>query len=352
MTNWKKWVVVFALLILALIVVIRLSDHKKTTKAKVYQYNKSKPLHVKVDTIHARPLDLKQVYSGTFEPEKESKISSEIQGKINTISVEVGDQVTMGQPLVQLDNALLNLQLQSVEVQLEGLQADVNRYTALVKVDAVQGIQLEKAELGLRSARVQKETLLGQLKKTTVVAPFSGVVTAKFMEVGGFAAPGMPLLQITRLDQLKFTIQVPESELLIFKLNQTYPVKLDVLPNMLINGQVSMIGSKANIGNSFPVQFTVNNNSVLSIKAGMFGKLYFNAASLQDEILVPGSVILHDGENTQMYIVENGKAVLKNVLVSKHVQDKLVISEGLKPGDVFVKEGFINLYPGAPVMVK
>ena len=66
--------------------------------------------------------------------------------------------VSKGQPLIQLDNSLLKLQLQTIEVQIEGLEADVNRYTILAKADAIQGVQLEKAELGLKSAKVQKAT--------------------------------------------------------------------------------------------------------------------------------------------------------------------------------------------------
>jgi membrane fusion protein (multidrug efflux system) len=116
------------------------------------------------------------LFTGTFEPYRETKISAEMQGKINRITVDAGSIVTKGQTLVQLDNALLQLQLQSVEVQIEGLTADVNRYSILAKADAVQGIQLEKAQLGLKSAQVQRATVQEQINKTTIKAPFNGVV--------------------------------------------------------------------------------------------------------------------------------------------------------------------------------
>ena len=123
--------------------------------------------------------------------------------------------------LILLDNSILKLQLQTIEVQIEGLEADVNRYTILAKADVIQGVQLEKAELGLKSAKVQKATLLEQINKTTIKAPFNGVVTAKLSEVGAFAAPGIPLLQITDIKILKFTVNVPEKDLSQFKFNQS-----------------------------------------------------------------------------------------------------------------------------------
>ncbi|MDV7396217.1 hypothetical protein RZS08_32790, partial [Arthrospira platensis SPKY1] len=89
------------------------------------------------------------------------------------------------------------------------MMADVDRYAILAKADAVQGIQLEKAELGLKSAQIQRATIQEQIRKTAIKAPFNGVVYGKLNEVGGFAAPGVPLLHLLDISQLKFTINVP-----------------------------------------------------------------------------------------------------------------------------------------------
>lgn len=108
----------------------------------------------------------------------------------------MGSSVKVGQALIQLDNSLLKLQLQSVEVQIKGLEADVKRYTVLANAEAIQGVQLEKSHLALKSANVQKATLLEQINKTTIKSPFNGIVTAKMTEEGAFAAPGMPLCRL------------------------------------------------------------------------------------------------------------------------------------------------------------
>ena len=150
--------------------------------------------------------------------------------------------------------------------QIKG-EDDVKRYTILTEADAVQGVQLEKARLGLKSAKVQRATLLEQISKTSIKAPFNGVVTAKLNEEGGFAAPGVPLLQITDISTLRFTVNVPENDLVKFQNNQTYKINADVFPDISLSGKVSMIGSKANMGNSFPVQFQVANTKNLSIKS-------------------------------------------------------------------------------------
>lgn len=348
----KKALYIIIPLALIAIVVIKLKTNKEITQSKVYQYDKEQSINVQVDTLQLENVNAEFSYSGTFEPNKETKISAELQGKINTILVDAGSVVSKGQTLIQLDNSLLKLQLQTIEVQIEGLEADVNRYTILAKADAIQGVQLEKAELGLKSAKVQKATLLEQINKTTIKAPFSGVVTAKLSEEGAFAAPGVPLLQITDITTLKFTVNVPEKDLSQFKLNQGYSLSADAYSEILLTGKTTMIGSKANMGSSFPVQFMVNNTSDLKIKSGMFGKVLLKSETSVKGIIIPSSAIQGTENQPQVYIVKNGKALLQNITISNKIQNKAVVSNGLNVGDVIVTNGFINLFDGANVTVK
>lgn len=334
------------------LVVFKLASNKKITENKVYQFDKEKPISVNVDTIHLELLNEKWNFTGTFEPNKEVKLSAETQGKINSILVDVGDIVQQGQTLIQLDNSLLKLQLQTIEVQIEGLQDDVNRYTILTEADAVQGVQLEKAKLGLKAAKVQKATIQEQINKTTIKAPFSGVVTAKLSEIGAFAAPGVPLLQITDLNSLKFTVNVAENNLNQFKPSEQYTISADVFPAISLLGKITMIGSKANMGNSFPVQFQVENTKQLDIKAGMFGKVKISNSQTEKGFLIPSSAILNNEEKTQVYIIENGKAMLKTIEISQNIGNKTVVTEGLQEGDIIVTSGYINLFNGANITTK
>jgi len=348
----KKVLYIIIPLALIAIVVIKLKSNKEIVKDKVYQYDKEQAIHVQVDTIKSELIGVEFAYSGTFEPNKETKLSAEIQGKINDVLVDVGTFVTKGQSLIQLDNSLLKLQLQSAEVQVEGLEADVKRFTVLANADAVQGVQLEKAELGLKSAKVQRATLLEQINKTTIKAPFNGVVTAKLTEEGAFAAPGVPLLQITDISVLKFTVNVSENDLSSFQLNQTFSINADAYSDVLLSGKAIMIGSKANMGSSFPVQFIVSNTSDFKIKSGMFGKVKLKSDNQKSGIIIPSSAIIGSSSQPQVYKVKNGKAVLHNITIAQKIKNKTVVSKGLEEGDVIVTNGFINLFDDANVTVK
>ena len=348
----KKVLYIIIPLALIAIVVIKLKSNKEIVKDKVYQYDKEQAINVQVDTIKSELIGAEFAYSGTFEPNKETKLSAEIQGKINDVLVDIGTVVTKGQSLIQLDNSLLKLQLQSAEVQVEGLEADVKRFTVLANADAVQGVQLEKAELGLKSAKVQRATLLEQINKTTIKAPFNGVVTAKLTEEGAFAAPGVPLLQITDISVLKFTVNVSENDLSSFQLNQTFSINADAYSDVLLSGKATMIGSKANMGSSFPVQFIVSNTSDFKIKSGMFGKVNLKSDNQKSGIIIPSSAIIGSSSQPQVYKIKNGKAVLHNITIAQKIKNKTVVSKGLEEGDVIVTNGFINLFDNANVTIK
>ena len=343
--------IVVALAVIA-VVIIKLKTNKETTIDRVYRYDKDQPIPVQVDTLAMEQIGNNLFYTGTFEPNKETKISADIQGKINSVLVDAGSVVSKGQSLVLLDNALLKLQLQTVDIQIEGLENDVRRYKILSEADAIQGVQLEKAELGLKSAKVQRATIVEQLNKTTIKAPFAGIVTAKMTEEGAFASPGVPLVQITDISQLKFTVNVPENELSQFKMNQNYSLQADAYPENSLAGKVILVGSKANMGNSYPIQFSLKNTSDLRIKSGMFGKVNLNNTDTQKHIIIPASAIVGSNIQPQVYIISNGKAVLKNITIASRVQNKVIVANGLNKGNILITNGFINLFDGANVSIK
>jgi len=348
----KNIIYIVVVLVIVIFTAIRLKSNKETTQNKVYQYNKELPVYVQADTLKLKSVENTNFYTGTFEPNKETRISADIQGKINVILVDAGSVVSKGQSLVQLDNSLLKLQLQTIDIQIEGLENDVRRYSILAQADAIQGVQLEKTELALKTAKVQRATLWEQISKTTIKAPFAGIVTAKLTEEGAYAAPGVPLLQITDISMLKFTVNVPETEISHFKTNQQYSLQADVFPEIKLLGKVLMIGSKANLGNSFPIQFTVRNTSDLKIKSGMFGKVLQKNTGNEKRIIIPASAVVGSNIQPQVYIIQQGKAKLKDITIASRFENKVVVSGGLNENDMLITSGFINIFEGANVSIK
>lgn len=384
--NFKKVLFILIPLLLVALVVVRLKTNKSTTEKKVYHYDKEQPVAVSAEKIVLQPVGGDYSFTGTFEPNRETKLSAEQQGKINAIYADAGSYVSKGQKLAQLDNALLQQQLNAIDVQIQNakteysvqltanqiqidaLKSDVQRFRILAKADAIQGVQLEKAEQqlataenqrialmqqsGLKTAEAQRRSIVEQINKTSVYAPFSGYITAKLSEVGSFAAPGVPLLQLSEISSLKFTINISEKDLPYFKMGEQHAIQIDAMPDKKLQGKVTMIGSKSNMGSSFPIQFTVQNISNNIIKAGMFGRVEIADNSNDRGIIIPSSAIVGTAEQPQVYVIKNGKASLVNISISKRRENKVVVIEGLKEGDSIVTNGLINLFEGANITTK
>jgi RND family efflux transporter MFP subunit len=347
-----KILVLLSILLIVVLVVLKLRMNKQEADSRVYTYEKDKSVLVETDTIQKVEIVSLKLFPGSFEPEKESRISSDVPGKIVAVWADIGSNVTKGQPLLQLDTTLLALQLKAVEVQLGGLETDVNRFTILAKADAIQGVQLEKAVLGLEAAKVQQATILAQIKKSTVRAPFSGIITAKLAEAGAYAAPGIPLLQLTDLRQLRFTLNVSEQDLPEFSIGKFYRITSDVFPELSLNGRLLLIGSKASQGNSFPIQLAISNTPELKLKSGMFGKVHISKVGLEKQILIPSAAIQGTAGSMRVFVVKNGKAVSKPITTGGTIANQTIVTTGLEEGELIITSGFINLLENAFVQIK
>ena len=350
--NMKRIIGLLVLAAIVVITIVTLMNNKKIAADKVYEYDKAEPINVITQIIKANRSNSIQPYSGSFEPNREVKLSADIQGKITKLFVKNGDIVKEGQPLLLLDKSLISFQLEAVNTKIKGLEKDIERYKVLVESNAIQGVKLEKALLGLEAAKIEKATIQEQLNKSTVRAPFDGVITAQLTEKGAFAAPRVPLFQLTDISSLKFTFLVTENEIYDFHKNDTIQLNVDAIPQQNFNGVVTMIGSKANMAMNFPIEISVDNEA-MQIKAGMFGHASIGKSLGDDqEILIPLSAVFGETTAPKVYILESGKALIRDIELNGTIENKAIVKKGLLINDEIVVEGITNLFDGANVNVK
>jgi membrane fusion protein, multidrug efflux system len=351
-TTIKRIVGIAVIVAIIAATIVTLMSNKKIAADRVFEYDKTAPINVTTQKLSSSPLASKNRYSGTFQPSKEVKLSADTQGKITKIVVENGDIVKEGQPLLELDKSMITLQLEAINTKISGLEKDIARYTSLVESNAIQGVTLEKALLGLEGAKIEKATIQEQLNKSTIRAPFDGVITAKLTELGAFAAPGVPLFQLTDISTLQFIMFVTEHEINQFQVNDTIQLSVDAIPEEEFSGAISMVGSKANNAMNFPVEVSVNNKS-MHIKAGMFGRATTSTTHQANQgILIPLSAVIGESSTPQVYVVESGKARLRTIQLDGTIANKAIVKSGLNEDDIIIIEGITNLFEGANVITK
>jgi RND family efflux transporter MFP subunit len=326
-----------------------LLDNKEKVEAKVYKPDADLKVGVRTAVAELRNLSEETQFLGSFSPNREVEIRPQAGGQITQLPIEEGQLVGANRLIAKLDDEQLRYQVEALEVTLEGYQNDVRRYEALVKGDATPAINLERAQLNIRATEAQIKQLKKQIANTTVTTPFSGIVTQKMVEKGSVVSIGSPIAKITDISSLKLVVDVPEKAINQFRVGQSLPIETEVYPNVRFTGRITMIGAEGDAAHNYPVQITVNNSGANPLKAGMYGSIA-NMNKLKTQTLsVPRQAIMGSAKAPQVYVVENGKAVLKTVEIGATTNQFYEITKGLKSGDQVVTSGQINLQNGTLV---
>lgn len=329
-----------------------LLGNKEKVDAKVYKPNPDQKVGVRTAIAGLRNLSQETEFLGSFSPNRVVEVRPQAGGQITQLPVEAGQLVGAGRLMAKIDDEQLRYQVETLQVTLEGYQNDLVRYENLVKGDATPAVNLERTQLSIRATQAQVKQLRKQIANTTVTAPFSGIVTEKMVEKGSVVSVGAPIAKITDISSLKLVVEIPEKDINRFRVGQSIPIETDVYPTVRFTGRVSMVAAEGDAAHNYPVEIKVPNSSRNPLKAGMYGTIA-NTNKLKSQTLaVPRQAILGSAKRPQVYVVENGKAVLKTVEIGTTTNEYYEITKGLKTGDQVITSGQINLQNGTPVIAQ
>jgi RND family efflux transporter MFP subunit len=334
--------IVIVAVVLVGLIVFKLKTNQKEVKAKIFINDVNAAVLVKTGYPTTHSFESSLSFLGTFEPSRQNTVGSDANGKLVSIKFEEGDQVRQGQLLAKVDDEMLQLQLQNADVGLEGQKNDDRRYSNLEKENAVSGVQVEKTRLGVRSGELQKKQIQKQIKSTSIVAPYSGVVTKKMIDLGSFVGQGTPLFELTDISSLKLTVNVPERDVMKFRLGQAVSVRADIYGVKDFPGKITNISVVADRAHNFKVQISVPNPK-RELMAGMYGSVRLKNNESVTRLAVPRVALVGSSKNPQVYVVRNNVAHLTTFNAGTSDGDYIEVVSGINKGDVIVVKGQVNL---------
>jgi RND family efflux transporter MFP subunit len=319
------------------------SDSKDETQNEDENVKAVKVIELSKKTI-TRGID----YSATLTANEELYLASATPGRIISISVEVGDRVYPGQVLVQMDPTQLN----TANMQLLSLEKDFERFDTLIQYGGVSQQQYDQMKTQVEVTRANVSMLS---TNTTLVAPFSGIITAKYFENGELFS-GAPNTQagkaaivvLQQINPIKATISLSQKYFPIIKNGMNVHIVSEIYPDTVFNGKVNLIHPTINAGTkTFNVEISINNYKEL-LRPGMFAKV--NLELTEDAaMLVPViSVLQQMGTNDRyVYIYNDGIAKKVDVEIGERFDDQIeILSAELKVGDQLIIAGHNHLDDG------
>jgi len=338
MKNWKS--IIAFVLILAVIVVVLVLNKKKLSSAAAGGVKDA--YYVTVDKAAKKKLNSDFSLTGTVIANNDVNILSETSGKVIQMFFKVGDYKQAGSVLAQVDDELKKAALSSAEANYEKAKKDYERFQNLFQQKSATDAQLDAAKLGLSVAEAQYIVAKRQLEDTKIKTPISGYITMKGIDVGATVqgAP-QPTFVANIVDISKLKVKLNVSEASAFKLKAGDPVKVtaDVFPGAAFKGRIESISSKSDEAHTFPVEIMVENQSSHQLKAGVFTRVEFDAFKERESVVIPREALVGSVKNPQVYVVENGVAKLRSLVLGNESNTYIEVLSGLNEGETVVING-------------
>ena len=347
-------------------------------------------LGVQVATVSRTDLQAKVSANGKVQAVKKADISANVVGQVTRLAVKEGDRVKAGQFLMEIDprsakastdatqagmQAMLS-DLASAKANLVQARADFDRAKVNRDAGIISASDFEKAKTALDTAQAAAEATQRRadqaraqnaqsrvgLAYTTIQSPIDGVVTARRIELGETAVPGIQnqpgtvLLTISDMSKIEAEMEVDEASIPTVKMGQKAQVRIDAYPGQVFEGEVTEVGgspilkANANEAIKFKVKVWIKNPPLtikpgLSTQADIFTGSRPNALAIPYQALVSREIKLKPNETFKpgqpreeegIWALKDGKAEFRKVKTGLLGDMKVEVTEGLQGGEKIV----------------
>jgi multidrug efflux system membrane fusion protein len=322
---------------------------------------------VKVMTVGLQSMQSGQEFAGEVRARVESKLGFRVGGKLIQRSVEVGQRVSVGQLLAQLDPQDYKLAADAGRAQVAAAAtnrdlaaADFKRFKELKDQNFISGAELERRETTLKSAQAQWELAQAQLASqsnqaayTRLVADVSGVVTAVEAESGQVVSAGIPIVRIAQDGPRDVVFSVPEDKVAAIKNGSTAVVRLWPA-NTMRNAVVREVAASADpVTRTFVVKVALSAQDApaLGTTVSVFPQAL--ARTGVQLIKLPTSAFRQEGQASAVWVLDPATLTVKLQPVEIATADgnEVVVASGLTPGMQVVVTGVHVLSPGQKVTI-
>ena len=310
-----------------------------------------KKTNVRVNAVGTEPLKIESTFVGHLLPNERVRMTSEMDGVIETINFEEADEVKKGKKLINISTKELTLRLKISETDLKLAETNLKRDEKLEARKLIPKSQLDQRLTQADRSRLNRDLAMINLRKSFISSPLKGTVKIRHVKVGEFVRKGDPLVEILDLDKVLVKVNIPEQEIMEIREGENVEVELYALSDRQFLGTVKTIGLEADSrSRTFPVEIMVDNQK-RELRPGMLARVTFSKKISDEQIVVPRHTILERDNGRVVFLVDQDKAVKRMISTGQSLQDRVQVMEGLNVGDLLVVEGHTKLTDGEPIRI-
>ncbi len=376
-----KKILIFAVLIALLIGLPLISKFTRGTDAK----------QVEMQKVEYKLIRSSILASGTLAYREQVNLRSEVIGQVTRLHVEEADRVKKGDPVITLDPRTYQAQVEQAEARVRIQQIAIERQQLLIKTltdrferqktmflqklideDSFQALEseLSLAKVDLRSLQeslAQSRAALDQaedlLSKTRIRSPIDGLVIqvdikeGETVIAGTMNIPGATMMVIADPSETLTEVQVDEADIAHVREGQKADIFSAAYPDTPLSGTIQSIATTARqtpgqASLSFLVKILLDEQDTMVIRPGMSVRADIYTQSSEETLAVPVQAVLYDDdseaenqdrakeEQTYVFVMEDGKAVRKDVAIGISSDSDQEITSGLEEGEIVISGPF------------
>lgn len=309
---------------------------------------------VDVETVEVQDFDKLITLGGLTAAENTVQVIAKVGGmeQIKAVHVKVGDKVSAGQLLAQLDNETSAINLSNAQLAYDNAYTNYENAKQLFELGAVSQSDLNQLKMAYENANNTLRQAQMAMDYATVTAPISGTVTMVNANVGSFATASAPMFEIANVDTLEISTGINEQNVSKIKIGQEVLLKIHSVSDKWMSGTITEISKVMNAQTkNYPVTIALANKDD-DLVAGMYAEVQVAVEHAEDVLVIPVDAIVYKEAKPVAFIAQaDGTVKEKALTLGINDGDYYVVTKGLQAGDQIVVKGNGNLVEGEPISI-
>ncbi|MDR0711870.1 MAG: efflux RND transporter periplasmic adaptor subunit [Prevotellaceae bacterium] len=311
---------------------------------------KRPPLSVRSVVISPKPIIEYIPVQGTLIASEEVDLSFESSGRITVLNINEGQKVQKGTLLAKINDNELQAQRDKINVQLKLAEDREQRQRTLLEREAISRESYEQSLAEMQALKADLAQIEAKIEKSSIVAPFDGIVGLRYTSEGAFVSPGTLVTTLTCISPLKVDFSISE--------RHTGNVHTGMAVFFKVEGylkpfeaKIYAIEPRVDVKTRTIVLRAIYPNTREALKPGRSVSVELQLHLFSDAISIPTEALIPEIDGTLVYVYRNGKAQPLPVKTGIRTETEIQITSGLAVGDTLITSGILQLRTGLPVQL-
>lgn len=314
------------------------------------QHQRGGTTPVMVFTVNQQAFPVIVEALGTAKANEAVTITAQQSDIVEKILFDDGQVVEQGQLLLVMNDRQERARVNELQVNLDEAKRQLKRITNLAKESVASEQLLDEQQAKVKAINAQLESANAQLQQLEIRAPFSGRLGIRQVSLGAFIGPSDVITTLDDLARVKVDFSVAENHLPSVKLGQQVTAKSVAYPGKAFTGNISSIDSRVDpVTRAIQVRAIIDNPE-LALRPGMLLQINLQKQVLQT-LVVPEKALIPNEDKQFLFVIEEGKAIQKEVKIGLRRPGEVQITQGLSAGEKVVIEGALRLQNGSAVNI-